>query len=119
MQINRVNTGYVLATIATLAALVVLYFFAPAEHAFYPRCVFYSVTGLACPGCGSLRAVHNLLHGELAAAFRLNPLVLILLPSLAGIWLARGETALASLRPVWIWVVLSVILLFSVLRNLP
>jgi hypothetical protein len=118
MQINR-RTGYVLGAAAMAAALALLYFFAPTEHAFYPRCVFHSVTGLACPGCGSLRAVHNLLHGELAAAFRLNPLLIILAPALAGIWLVRGEAAFASLRPVWIWIVLSVILLFSVLRNLP
>jgi len=108
-----------IAALATGAALVVLYFFAPTEHPFYPRCVFHSITGLACPGCGSLRAVHNLLHGEFAAAFRLNPLMMILLPAVAGAWLARGEGAFTALRPVWIWVVLSVILLFSVLRNLP
>jgi hypothetical protein len=119
MRINCCKPGYVLGALATVAALVVLYLFAPAEHAFYPRCIFYSMTGLACPGCGSLRAVHNLLHGELVAAFRLNPLVMVVLPPLAAIRLVRGEAAFASLRPVWIWVVLSVIVLFSVLRNLP
>lgn len=121
MQVDRRTFGYryILAALAAGAALVVLYFFAPTEHPFYPRCVFHSLTGLACPGCGSLRAVHNLLHGEFAAAFRLNPLMMILLPAAAGAWLARREAAFTALRPVWIWVVLSVILLFSVLRNLP
>jgi hypothetical protein len=121
MQVDRRTFGYryIFAVLATGAALVLLYFFAPAEHPFYPRCVFHSITGLACPGCGSLRAVHNLLHGEFAAAFRLNPLMMVLLPAVAGMWLARREAAFTALRPVWIWVVLSVILLFSVLRNLP
>jgi hypothetical protein len=116
---NRRKWVYILAAAATGAALVLLYFFAPTEHPFYPRCVFHSVTGLACPGCGSLRAVHNLLHGDFAAAFRLNPLMMILLPAMAGIWIARRESAFTALRPVWIWVVLSVIVLFAVLRNLP
>jgi hypothetical protein len=119
MQIHCCKARYVVGAVAMAAALVVLYLFAPAEHGFYPRCVFHSLTGLACPGCGSLRAVHNLLHGEVAAAFRLNPLVMILLPPVAAMWLVRGEAAFASLRPVWIWIVLAVILLFSVLRNLP
>jgi uncharacterized protein DUF2752 len=119
MQVDRRTVRYIIAALATGAGLVVLYFFAPTEHPFYPRCVFHSITGLACPGCGSLRAVHNLLHGEFAAAFRLNPLMMILLPAAGGAWLARREAAFTALRPVWIWVVLSVILLFSVLRNLP
>src|SRR5687767_6632554 len=118
MQIDR-RIGYISAAGGVALALVLLYLFAPTEHRFYPRCVFHWLTGLACPGCGSLRAVHNLLHGEFAAAFRLNPLMMILLPAAAIAWIARREAAFTALRPAWIWVVLSVILLFSVLRNLP
>jgi O-antigen ligase len=65
-------------------AVFVLYFFPPAETRFYPRCIFHAVTGLECPGCGSLRAAHSVLHGDFAMAFRLNPLLFILLP-LAGL----------------------------------
>lgn len=120
-------------------ALVVLYFFAPGEHRFYPRCVFHALTGWACPGCGSLRAVHNLLHGDFAAAFRLNPLLMILLPGMvlmslgahvrsSGFSLSqrvaerstvRGQAKARTTNALWIWIVLSVIVLFSVLRNLP
>lgn len=118
MQIDR-RLVYLGAVGATAGALALLYFFAPTEHAFYPRCVFHWLTGLACPGCGSLRAVHNLLHGEFAAAFRFNPLVLVLVPTMAVMWIARREEPFARLRPVWIWIVLGVIVVFSVLRNLP
>src|SRR5688500_2237035 len=102
MQVDRrtFRYKYILAALATGAALVLLYFFAPTEHRFYPRCVFHSITGLACPGCGSLRALHNLLRGEFAAAFRLNPLMMVLLPALAGMWIARREAAFSALRPV-------------------
>ena len=104
---------------AVLAALAVLYFFAPGEHRFYPQCVFHAVTGWACPGCGSLRAVHNLLHGELAMAFRFNPLLLVLGPLGLAAWLIRGEPAFTAIPAKAIWGLLAVIVGFAVLRNLP
>ena len=39
----------------------------------YPTCPFLAITGWYCPGCGSLRAVHDLLHGDLAGAVRPQP----------------------------------------------
>lgn len=65
-----------------LVCLWGLYHFNPQEHPFYPRCLFYQTTGLWCPGCGGLRASHQLLHGNFIAAFQLNPLAVILLPGL-------------------------------------
>ena len=53
----------------------------------YPVCPVRFLTGLACPGCGSLRALHDLLHGNWSAAWRLNPLAMLLLPALLW-WLA-------------------------------
>jgi hypothetical protein len=63
-----------------LAGSGVLYAFPPAEHTFYPRCLFHSLTGLQCPGCGGTRALHQLLHLHLAEAMRLNALVTVLIP---------------------------------------
>src|SRR5437899_5204354 len=71
---------------------VILYFFNPSQFGFYPSCMFRRVTGLLCPGCGSLRAAHELLHGHLGTALRLNALFVLGLPAGAGIgswWLAR------------------------------
>lgn len=114
---RRGTKGAAIAGIALTAVL--LFFFAPTEHPFYPRCVFHSLTGLACPGCGSLRAVHQFLHGNFAAAFRLNPFAMTIVPLAIGVWIARGEAAFTRLRPIWIWVLLSVIIVFAILRNLP
>jgi hypothetical protein len=119
VQLGRQKVTYAFAALAIAAALVMLYFFAPTEHRFYPRCVFHSVTGLACPGCGSLRAVHSLLHGEFASAFRLNPLLIVLLPLAATMWVFRREAVLGNVRPIWIWLLVSLIVVFAVLRNLP
>ncbi len=88
----------------------------PGVLAFCPRCPLHSLTGLYCPGCGSTRAMHELTHGHFLAAFRLNPLAIMVLPVL-GLWLARGERA--GVKSFWIWTLLAVIVVFGVLRNLP
>src|SRR5258706_11438159 len=62
------------------AGAVILYRFDPATVHFYPRCVFHSLTGLQCPGCGTTRALHHLLHGDVAGAFHLNPMLFAVVP---------------------------------------
>jgi hypothetical protein len=71
----------------------VLYTFPPVTTAFYPQCTFRQLTGFDCPGCGSTRALHALLHGRFAEAFRFNPLLFALM-IVAGISvpsMLRGE----------------------------
>lgn len=110
---------YTAAATVLCASVLLLYFFPPAETRFYPRCVFHVVTGLACPGCGSLRAAHSFLHGDFATAFRFNPLLFVLLP-LAGLtWVVYRPASLSAVPARWIWVLLGVIIAFGVLRNLP
>lgn len=107
------------------AALVVLFVFNPAGNSFYPQCGFRKLTGLDCPGCGGLRAVHQLLHGQVAAAFALNPLFCLLTPP-GGLLLARaawrravrgGEFRLGW-RPAWTWALGAVAIAFWILRNI-
>ena len=114
-----------LALLAGLAAAcVVLFFFDPEQYHFYPVCVFHALTGWNCPGCGGLRATHQLLHGHVGAAWRFNPMVVLLAPAAA--WFALRELvrqttgrllpgSLAS--PVFIWTALPAFVLFGVLRN--
>jgi hypothetical protein len=40
-----------------------------------PRCLLHATTGIPCPTCGMTRATWHLLHGEIGAAFLLNPLM--------------------------------------------
>ena len=90
-----------------LAAAVLLFFFNPAEHAFYPRCPLHAVTGLDCPVCGGLRAAHLLLHGQVRDAFALNPFLFFTLPGAALLLLLPRNASL----PRWIpWVALAVLL---------
>ena len=106
--------------------LFLLFVFNPAEGSFYPPCLFHKLTGFHCPGCGSLRAVYQLLHGNLPAAFGLNPLMVLSLPFL-GYWfisryvlVGRNQRSVGRIIPVfWIWVIFLIIILYWILRNLP
>src|SRR5207253_1036215 len=74
-------------TVATLwlalaAAGVYLFIFEPGKSGFFPVCPFRTLTGFACPGCGSTRGMHALVHGDVIAAFKFNPLLVLSLPFL-------------------------------------
>lgn len=122
-----VERGLKLACVsgAICVALFVLFVFNPANSSFYVPCPFHRLTGLYCPGCGSLRAIHQLLHGNLLAAFALNPLMVLSLPFLGYWFVSCGVLALRK-RPLvsviipsfWIWLILLIILLFWILRNI-
>lgn len=111
--------------LAGLAAGTLLYSVDPYEGG-YPTCPMLATTGLYCPGCGSLRAVHDLLHGDLAGALARNPLAVLAVPYLA-VWLvswalrASGRPAPRSTAlPAWlIWTLLGVVIVYAVARNVP
>lgn len=118
-----------IAAAAGAVGLVVLYLFDPSRHSFYPVCYWKRWTGLNCAGCGCLRATHHLLHGDVAAAFRYNPLLVLAIPVGAigfarSKFLARQNPARdveSSAVPSYAWAIwLAVLLaLFTILRNLP
>jgi hypothetical protein len=89
----------------------------------YLGCVFLKLTGLYCPGCGTTRALHALVHFDLPRALDMNALLVIGAP--IGLLLAlRALEKLPAwserwLRPIsspWLWAVL--VLGFGVVRNL-
>ncbi|MBZ5505920.1 MAG: DUF2752 domain-containing protein [Acidobacteriia bacterium] len=82
---RRILTGT--AAAAILAGLAVVYKFSPAEYGFYPRCLIYTTTHWLCPGCGSTRALHALLHFDVQSALHYNALFSVLAP-FAFLWIA-------------------------------
>ena len=72
-----------LLLIALVALAIIYYRVSPTSSVFFPKCAFLLLTGLKCPGCGSQRAVHALLHADLASAFVHNALLVLSLPYLA------------------------------------
>ena len=105
-----------------LLGLLVLFVLSP-ERGFFPPCPIFAVTGFYCSGCGSLRAIHHLLHGDFVRAWFFNPILLCGIPIvLAGViaeLFSFRRFALTRIRPVFLWVLLSLILAFGVLRNIP
>ena len=86
-----------------------------------------ALLGVACPMCGSLRAVNDLTHLDLASAASSNLLLLVALPVVAALWLRRvaacwrGGAAMRPLSPpAWAWWALGAVALgFTVARNTP
>lgn len=64
------------------AATYIYYAYDPAAHSWFPQCPFKALTGLDCPGCGSQRAVHAILHGDFRKAFHHNALLMPFIPYL-------------------------------------
>lgn len=91
-----------------------------------PACPFKTVTGYGCPGCGSTRMLHMLVHGDVVAAARYNVVALLMVPVLGWLWLRWSRRSL-GMRPLPIWrpsprtlqVAIALWMVYSVLRNLP
>ena len=118
--------AWLLAAIFVAAFVVMLRVFDPATSGVFPPCPVHYLTGWYCPGCGSLRALHQLLMGNVREAWAMNPLTLIFLPFLSYGFASR---ALAEIRgqglpqmflpAVWIRALCAAIILFGIVRNLP
>lgn len=113
------------AAIAALAGAVYLYFHNP--HSYPLPCVFYSLTGFYCPGCGAGRAGYSLLHGRFLDAFCYNPVMTVLLPLLALYVAARaidwaitgGDHIDQKISVKFVAGILIFVLLFGIVRNIP
>ena len=121
---NRPVALVAAVTLLALSGLVVLFLFDPARHALYPTCVFKHMTGYDCPGCGGLRAVHQLLRGDVVRAFQLNAMVVLALPVL-GLWAfqvwrrpTRQSPRPKGRRLFWLATLVLLVLLFGIARNL-
>lgn len=120
---SRRPTLLILGAVALAAVVVVYALFDPAESHF-PRCPFLTLTGLQCPGCGSQRAVHALLHADFAGAFRDNALLVISLPLVVLMLVA--QVCRRSMPRVYnalngravIWIVFVVIIGWWITRNI-
>ncbi len=111
---------------AMVAVLALLTWRDPRGYGLGPMCPSLRFAGLHCPGCGSMRATHDLMHGRFASAFRNNP-ALLLLGVPAAAWLAASMIAIVTRgrrmhtrTPVWLgYVIAALLVAWGVARNLP
>lgn len=109
-----------------LLAAIIYFLFSPAESTYFPQCPFHRITGFDCPGCGSQRAIHHLLHFRLKDAFASNPLLILAIPYLIiGIYFEYfgGKEKYPTVRKTLfgkraIVIVLILIVLFWIGRNI-
>lgn len=103
---------------------IIYYALDPSSSSLFPRCEFLALTGYKCPGCGSQRAIHALLHGDVVGAFKYNALLLVAMPWI-GLCLygetqrARNPRLYARINtPLLVWLFLAMVLMWWLLRNI-
>lgn len=110
-----------------ITGLAVLFFILdPSKNSIFPRCTFNVLTSYYCPGCGSQRAIHSLLHLDVAGVVHYNFLILpamlliiyhYLHPVLNKIfkWKLPNIFYLKNTP----WIILGVVVVFWIVRNIP
>ena len=97
-----------------LTSGIVLFFWAdPLEAWFFPRCPFFVLTGLKCPGCGTTRAFHAALHGRFAEALRFNAVLPAMLVRLVYCLTFPRHAQ----RPTFVWTFLAFVVIWWIIRN--
>jgi uncharacterized protein DUF2752 len=114
--------GVAAAAGAVLTTLAVV---DPNQPGHYPTCPWLFVTGTWCPGCGTLRALHDLTHADLGGALARNPLTVVAAAGLLvwfGVWATRlwAGRQRTRMAPAWLlYVLFWGIVAFWGLRNVP
>ncbi len=118
--------AWVAAIIAVLAIVlaIVYYYFDPVEARWMPRCLWKVATGTDCPGCGSQRMAHALVHGDISAAWHANAFALCILPLIGFmLWLEMFREQHMKLywrvhAPWVIWTLAALVMIWWIVRNI-
>lgn len=122
---SRALVGPVVAAVGTVGALAVLAAVDPNSPGHYPTCPFLFLTGWYCPGCGSLRALHDLTQLDVAGAWGMNPLLVLAVPFVVASWFAwllrsaRRRPQRRTLPAGVIVALLVLVVAYGVCRNIP
>lgn len=109
----------ILSVVVMFALLVVAVWRDPSVlTTFPPPCIFRKATGIYCPGCGSTRALRALFGGDFFAALRYNPFSVAVLFALPTLLVLRRPQFRALYYRLAV-VVCGVVLVFTILRNVP
>ncbi|MGW0814769.1 DUF2752 domain-containing protein [Streptomyces viridiviolaceus] len=97
----------------------------PNEPGHYPVCPLLRFTGVHCPGCGGLRSAHAFVHGDVLGALRANAMAVFGYLGFTVLWAVwvvaavRGRPLRIDPGPVRLWALGALLLVFTVVRNLP
>ena len=111
-----------------LGVAFIYYSYNPSTNKYFPTCPLYKFTGLFCAGCGSQRAVHYLLTGNIIAALNANMLAVLFLPLLVFYYVVQAINYLKSpsvislgiINKTWFIFTLAILFItFWIVRNIP
>ncbi len=117
------KVGIALTAIAAFFAIYIYGRYDP-DQVFFPKCPFFWLTGIKCPGCGSQRALHHLLHLNFGAAIHYNACLVFFIPILVFLITATllrvryPKLYHVSHSPILSWSLLTIILIWWLLRNI-
>ena len=103
--------------------LVTLYYALEPSSGSLPSCLLLRLTSFRCPGCGTQRAVHALLHGNFAQGIAYNYSLLFTIPVLSlyigdVLWGGKMPRLRAFLHhPIVILLLVLILLAWWILRN--
>jgi hypothetical protein len=109
-------------------AIILVYIYFTYDPSIYPfpGCPSKKYLGIACPGCGSQRALHHLLHGDLVGGFMYNPLLVLAIPYviLGYVFQIKNiRNTYPKIRKVLfgtrtIWIIFVLVILYWIVRNI-
>lgn len=109
---------------AAVVAILILYYVWVRITKIAVPCLFHTVTGLYCPGCGITRCILSLAAGDVKMAYHWNPALFWVAPfALADvIWyhylfFRYGKTK-SRFHSICIGVILVILVVFCILRNI-
>ena len=121
------ETKYRAAAVIGCGFLILLFFRDPRVEGNFPTCPWLWCTGTFCPGCGTMRAIHQVLHLDIISAINYNALTVLLLPTLMLTLLSKMrlmkntplgfDFSKASSRVIYTLAI--IVSTFWILRNIP
>jgi hypothetical protein len=122
----RLGAPVMVAASATLVCAAIWVGDPTTPHGPLPVCPTKALLGIDCPGCGTLRMLYSLMHGDVLAAARFNALGLVAVMLLIwayGVWTyghVRGRRIASWQHHRWAAAVtLSLVSVWFVVRNIP
>lgn len=109
----------------SLLIIFVSYYIINKKTGFYIPCIFHEITGLDCPGCGITRCLFHLINLRIDEAFKVNPLVFILLPFIVAYFLYQSylyiynkkDKILVKIPNYVMYTLLFITIVYGIIRN--
>jgi len=107
-------------TVITFVTVIVLVYLALNDptSAPAPQCLFHTLTGYDCPGCGSQRAINALFHGDIRAAWSYNAALFFSVPVIVLYAASPRRLERFLYSPFTLYALAAAIALWWILRNL-